>query len=253
MTEIDQRNPPIARMRPGGRADGMPPRMRRAGDRQSRGRGTPPLREWHQLTAVERKTAWVELVEWAIWLHDRYELSRDSRLPDCWPQHPGLVEELWTLKAWREEIYTATEPSAQAARYWHAELRQVVQAAKTFYAPGCRAGHKATPKLAATDVELRTVWLGGDPLLGVPPSMLTASGTTNGDVLADSIIRDALQRGDARTLSETVCEWVRYREHWWALHDGRWVRVDDPLTVAMLDAKAEELAAFDQAAARFRL
>ena len=66
-----------------------------------------------------------ELRAWVTWLHDRYELSVEDRLPRCWASHPGLIEELSALKAWREEIYASSQPSGQAARYWHAELRQV--------------------------------------------------------------------------------------------------------------------------------
>ena len=89
------------------------------------------------------------------WLHDRYELGVEERLPHCWAQHPGLIEELWALKAWREEIYDAARPSAQAARYWHAELRQTMHAAITFYAAGCRAGHRGADGLAADDTDLQ--------------------------------------------------------------------------------------------------
>lgn len=95
--------------------------------------------------------AWQELVDWVIWLHDAYELSTEDRLPECWPQHPGLVRELAALRAWRLEIYTPpTDPATGkplpawgnggSARAWHSELRNVVQAALTFYARSCRVG-----------------------------------------------------------------------------------------------------------------
>ena len=87
---------------------------------------TRRLAEWHQMSTGERHVAWSQLRAWVTWLHDRYELSAEDRLPRCWPQHPGLIEELWALKAWREEIYQASQPSGQAARYWHTELRQVL-------------------------------------------------------------------------------------------------------------------------------
>jgi hypothetical protein len=112
------------------------------------------LAEWHHMSPGERHVAWSQLRAWVTWLHDRYELGIDDRLPRCWPQHPGLVEELWALKAWREEIYEASQPSGQAARYWHTELRQVIHAATNFYAappvrgaiPG-QNGHDPDPRL----------------------------------------------------------------------------------------------------------
>lgn len=61
--------------------------------------------------------------------HDRYELALDSRLPDCWAEHPGLIEELWALMLWRQEIYSVEQPSGQATRYWHTELRTVIATA----------------------------------------------------------------------------------------------------------------------------
>ena len=92
----------------------------------------------------EETATWAELRAWVTWLYDRYELSVEDRLPRCWARHPGLVEELYALKAWRQEIYSGGQPSGQAARYWHAELRQVLHAAATQYALGCRTGHRGT-------------------------------------------------------------------------------------------------------------
>ena len=70
-----------------------------------------------------------------------------------WARHPGLVEELWALRAWRLEVYSGGQPAGQAARYWHTELRQLVQAAVPMYAAGCRTGHRGASMLAADDPE----------------------------------------------------------------------------------------------------
>lgn len=252
-------NPPIARLRPGGRSDhGAFTRLRRAVERRKTSSApATELTEWHRLPPGTRKARWVELVEWVIWLHDRYELARDSRLPDCWTQHPGLVEELWSLKAWREEIYLADKPSAQAARYWHAELKQVVSAAKTFYAPGCRAGHKAAPRIAAGEPEVRASWLAGDPLVGVPPQLLAGQthGLSEHEVLTDPVIRDALARGTAYPLGQLVPDFVHCEGTWWGLdHDvGLW-RKTDPVLAQELDRKHDTMAALDKfVAARQRI
>src|ERR1700678_3838134 len=74
------------------------------------------LLEWHDMSAGERYVTWAGLRAWVTWLHDRYELATEERLPRCWPLHPGLVEELQALRAWREEIYSGPQPSGQAAR-----------------------------------------------------------------------------------------------------------------------------------------
>ena len=154
MTLPGQPPPPTARLRPGGRRRLAPSRgLRRrllsprasAAHSADTGPDVPPMREWHQITPAERATAWAELVEWTVWLHDRYELATEERLPRCWPQHPGLIEELWALRGWRLAIYIGDgSPAAgQAARYWHGELRQVIAAATSVYAAGCRASHRS--------------------------------------------------------------------------------------------------------------
>lgn len=245
---------PIARLRPGGtRADAA--RLRRRtrdttpGDAAA---ATPWLREWHDMAPADRRAAWAELVDWVVWLHDRYELAREERLPECWAEHPGLIEELFALKAWRDNIYQADQPSGQAARYWHGELRQVIQAAATHYAAGCRAGHKPTTTVVG-NTELRTAWLGADPLAGVPADLLTHHHDTgDGEVRSDTIIRDALHHGTAHTLSEQVAEFVHHDGSWWTPDQHGWRRVTDPVFAADLDRAAERMAIADHAAAQRR-
>ena len=210
------------------------------------------------MTPTDRQSAWAELVEWVIWLHDRYELAAEHRLPHCWPHHPGLIEELTALKAWRTEIYTADQPSGQAARYWHAELRHVIHAANTSYAPGCRAGHKTPTLLAAADEKLRTSWLGADPLAGVPAALLAKSPTTptprrDQRRTENSVIHDALARGDARPLGQQIHDYVHYQDTWWTAHpDGGWTAVTDPIFTTELDHAAARMAAADAAVAAER-
>jgi hypothetical protein len=132
------------------------------------------LAEWHDLTPGEQTATWASLRAWVTWLTDRYELAVEDRLPRCWASHPGLVEELAALKAWREEIYSSGQPSGRAARYWHAELRQVLHAAATHYALGCRTGHRSATTLAATDQALLDTWAAADPLARIPGTDLAA-------------------------------------------------------------------------------
>jgi hypothetical protein len=256
---------PVARLRPGDRTTATgTPRVRRLGTR-SRPAGRPGeappaaatvMREWHAITPTDRKAAWIELVEWVIWLHDRYELATEHRLPHCWPRHPGLIEELAALKAWRTEIYTADQPSGQAARYWHAELRHVIHAATTSYASGCRAGHRTPTALAAADPDLRTSWLGADPLAAVPATLIATSPQAqprrgNDDQIGDAMIHDALERGEARLLGQQIADYVHYHDQWWTTHpdgDG-WIAVNDPVFSSELDQAADRMAAADAAVA----
>ncbi len=163
----------------------------------------------------EGESAWAQLKEWVTWLHDRYELSVETRLPRCWPQHPGLVEELWSLKAWREEIYGADIPAGQAARYWHAELRGFITSGIGFYARNCRTGHKSDGVISATSDELRTAWL---------------------------------EAGSASYTSVTLRDNIKYDGSWWHVDPaapGGWTRVTDTRYAKLIDARAAAMAGPD--------
>jgi hypothetical protein len=181
------------------------------------------LAEWHDLTPGELIAAWAGLRAWVAWLCGRYELTVEDRLPPCWARHPGLVEELRALKAWRQEIYSCGHPGqGQAARYWHAELQAVIRAATTMYAAGCRTGHRGAPELAGLDPGLLREWGGAYPLAGVPPIDIAAgtarltSGWASGDAMAAALdsgtavpVRDSeLVRWDGGTWTPTASGWV---------------------------------------------
>lgn len=230
--------------------------LRRQANRVTRRRTR--LREWHTLSDREQRDTWEQLLTWVTWLHDRYELSIEERLPPCWPRHPGLIEELLALKAWREEIYTAREPSGQAARYWHAELRQTIAAAVTFYAAGCRAGHRGATILASDSPELQQRWAEADPLAGIPSSLLTARAASvpagGKDFRDETVMRDQVAAGRAVPLSQTIRGYLRHDGSWWLPAPGGWLRVTDPRLTAVLDqhaaTMAEADAQVDKAAAR---
>jgi hypothetical protein len=191
------------------------------------------LAEWHDMTPGERITAWAALRAWVCWLHDRYELATEDRLPRCWASHPGLIEELYALKAWREEIYSSPQPSGQAARYWHAELRQVLHAAATMYAAGCRTGHRAAPRLAASDTSLREQWVRADPLAGIPGDEIAAGrGGHLSALTTGAVIAQALDDGDAAMLpGMTDC--IFWAGACWTPTVNGWVQVEgeaDPWT-----------------------
>jgi hypothetical protein len=186
------------------------------------------LAEWHALTPGGPASAWAVLRAWVTWLYDRYELSVEDRLPRCWPRHPGLVEELAALKAWREEIYAGGQPSGQAARYWHSELRQVLHAATTQYALGCRTGHRAAAPLAADDAELLGSWAAADPLARIAGTEFRACAAPAPDSFASAaVIGTALDAGDAVPLPGKR-DTVLYRGAWWEPASAGWTRVPRP-------------------------
>jgi hypothetical protein len=183
------------------------------------------LAEWHDMTPGEQAASWAVLRAWVTWLYDRYELSVEDRLPRCWAGHPGLVEELTALRAWREEIYASAQPSGQAARYWHAELRQVLHAAATQYALGCRTGHRGPATHAATSQALTDQWAAADPVARIPAIDLTAATTRRaGRAAATATIGAALDNGDAVTLPATR-DTVLYQGTWWQPASAGWTQV----------------------------
>jgi len=186
------------------------------------------LVEWHDMSPGQQQAAWAELRAWVAWLHDRYELGTEDRLPRCWARHPGLVEELWALRAWRLDVYSSGQPSGQAARYWHAELRQLVHSAVPMYAAGCRTGHKAAATLMASDPELAEEWAHANPLAGTPGIDIAAGqARLAGECLTSTAVAIALDSGDASTVP-VLRDYVFYAGAWWVPASSGWVKIARP-------------------------
>jgi hypothetical protein len=184
------------------------------------------LVEWHEMTAGQLIAEWAGLRAWVEWLTGRYELSVEERMPRCWARHPGLVEELQALRAWRGEIYGGQPGQGQAARYWLAELRTVVQAATTIYAAGCRTGHRGAGELAGLDPDVLREWGGAYPLAGVPAASIAAGAARGTDAWASQDeIADALDDGNAVPVPGS--ELVLRDGETWAPTAGGWVQVPD--------------------------
>jgi hypothetical protein len=214
------------------------------------------LLEWHSMTDEQRSEAWTGLVEWVAWLHDRYELSIASRLPECWPQHPGLIEELWALKIWREALYTTdTETGvligqeagglAQHARYWHTDLRNLFGQIR-FYAERCAAEHRGGQPLSErSKTDLKAGWLEVDPTsdIAAPASQPTRTARpTSGLPASEMHLR--LELGSARSLDLGDDKYARSFDDWWARdgETGDWNKV----THTDLVRRLENLAATEQ-------
>lgn len=212
----------------------------------------PVLPEWHTMTAAERATAWSGLCQWVTFLYDRYELSADERLPKCWAEHPGLIEELWALKNWRHEIYTSTEPVGHAAQYWHNELRTLTTAATTMYAAGCRSGHKTATHKAADDEALQRRWHEANPMARIPPQIWSETALLDpDDVITGADMNHALEQSTATLLSASIPEFARYDSAWWLTdHQGHWIRIKDPGFTAELDSSRAAIEAAEAAKRR---
>jgi hypothetical protein len=208
------------------------------------------LLEWHAMSPGQQRSNWTGLVEWVAWLHDRYELANDSRLPDCWPQHPGLIEELWSLKCWREALYTTDAETgvthgvdagglAQHARYWHTDLRTFFTQTK-FYTRRCRAAHKdPEPLTAHRNQELKREWLAGDPLDGISgPARQPGPGGKNLHRMSATEMDRRIRNGAARSPGGGLSAFVTSFGDWWMFDrdSGDWLKITDPVLHARLDS-----------------
>jgi hypothetical protein len=81
----------------------------------------PPV-NWLALSASEAEEVWTELGEWVdAKLVGRHFANR-GQLPDCWPLHPGAVEQLtWLWRSWLHAMLplAGANPSAEWHTRWH--------------------------------------------------------------------------------------------------------------------------------------
>lgn len=185
--------------------------------------------EWHDMSPGEQLTAWGHLRAWVTWLTDRYELTVEDRLPRCWAQHPGLIEELWALRAWRLEVYGGSQPQpGQAARYWHAELKQVLHAATTVYAAGCRAGHRGARVVIADNQQLQETWAQSNFMAGTPVVETEAGlARRSGQLASPEYMAAAFDRGTAVQVTG-LPDYLYCDGSWWASASAGWIQVPAP-------------------------
>ncbi|MEV6527124.1 hypothetical protein AB0M43_34860 [Longispora sp. NPDC051575] len=219
--------------------------------------GPPLIREWHSLTVADQAAEWKALVAWVVWIHDLYELDREERLPLCWVEHPGLVEELRALKAWRDFVYDqpGSSSAAHSARSWHGELRQTIAAISGFWAPVCRSGHKPAAYLTDRAPEQVERWQDASPpvMASAPPASARRTGA-DGMQLSHDEMREALQAGKAVQHSRASPHYVQYAEAWWIRGEdgGTWLRCTDQQHQAEIEASAARMRAADQALTQYR-
>lgn len=83
-----------------------------------------PCPSWLMLPADPAQTADVldQLAAWLAVVYLRYPDAADS-LPECWPWHPDLVEELlWLMHAW-SAAYQGSQASVALVGDWHDRQR----------------------------------------------------------------------------------------------------------------------------------
>jgi len=196
------------------------------------------------MTEPQYTLAWEQLRDWTAWLVGRYRLVLEGRLPDCWPQHPELIEELWALRSWRIEAY-GPEGAGQSAVYWHQALVTFLGHVSIWWAGGGRAGH-VSPQTGLSREQI-SLWSNADPLAGIPQAMRPTPTTDQGvitmsdlHVLTAAQMRALTNAGLAHPQHETIVAFTYYDGSWWAYaplkdhapdaddDDGAmWFRADD--------------------------
>lgn len=72
---------------------------------------------WRSVGPHGQEVLWHELGEWVAWIRHRYPLAR--RIPDCWPEHPEIVEELTALWLAWQAAYAVVDAPLTGAIEWH--------------------------------------------------------------------------------------------------------------------------------------
>ena len=72
---------------------------------------------WRDLGPQGQEELWRELGSWVGWIRARYPLAR--KIPECWDQHPELVEELTALWLAWQLAYQIPDAPLTAAADWH--------------------------------------------------------------------------------------------------------------------------------------
>lgn len=119
------------------------------------------------LDADAQAAWWHDLKSWATWAIDTFRISR--LVPECWPQHPALVEEMMSLwLVWQQAWLPADDATAPAMFLQQLDL--ALSRIDRLWKVPCDAGnHKSfAPSLAGAEgtPELHR-WWGNDNYLEV--------------------------------------------------------------------------------------
>lgn len=100
--------------------------------------------EWDVLDDELAAARWRAFEDWVQWLIWRFEMNAKA-IPDCWPRHPPVVEELTALwQAWDK----STLSGGDAPLNWLALLEQCRSRLQGTWAHDCANGHQSrAPRL----------------------------------------------------------------------------------------------------------
>lgn len=110
---------------------------------------------WRTIGPHAEEALWHELTDWVAWIRHRYPLAR--RIPDCWHQHPEIVEELTALWLAWQAAYATTDAPLTASIEWHDRwlpglLHRLEHGP---FALDCKDAHSPRPTSAYATLEAR--------------------------------------------------------------------------------------------------
>jgi len=132
---------------------------------------TPPDWNWNGLTQEQAAARWRTFCAWVAWLTRTYEW--EATWPECWAQHPGLVEELLALHAAHTAAYWSTEVAADTVQ-WHDALWRFHGRLVDTVARQCSAGHRLRGYMSCLSGQTRIDGrqpLGPPAVPAVPPAI----------------------------------------------------------------------------------
>lgn len=94
---------------------------------------------WEDLTGERRIDTWQKLREFVHWWAARYSIPK-NQLPDCWFQHPAIVEELTALKSARQASFSDQDQGLGPIG-WHERMALLRARLETHYKGECQNGH----------------------------------------------------------------------------------------------------------------
>ncbi|MDX2377611.1 hypothetical protein M4I32_12450 [Microbacterium sp. LRZ72] len=113
-------------------------------DVNNRGGASVPLGavaiDWKDLADDRASEVWRALRDWVEWFTARYDVPVSS-IPNCWWQHPALVEELSALHTAHRASFDASD-SGFGPIGWHERLAMARPRWRQAYAGSCTDGHQ---------------------------------------------------------------------------------------------------------------
>jgi len=104
---------------------------------------------WRTLAEEDEAEVWAKLRAFVEWLSVRYDIPH-SIIPNCWYQHPALVEELSALHTAHTASFDISDAGLGPIS-WHERFAAALPRISKAYGGGCSRGHDGLQPRAFDD------------------------------------------------------------------------------------------------------